>query len=111
MYGECPLFNNGVLHWLHVINIPALLPQAPSFTNNVYLGQVETSVSVGNLHNYITQLPNLLLQKDLRYFFLGQKGGTATLPHSYSPGLEAFICMTMPLKRIFPPPCWAFLLG
>lgn len=34
--------------------------QVPPFTNGVYLGQAETSVSVGNLYNYITQLPNLL---------------------------------------------------
>lgn len=34
--------------------------QVPPFTNGVYLGQVETLVSVGNLYNYITQLPNLL---------------------------------------------------
>ena len=60
-HGQCPLLKNGVLDWLYAINIPALLLQARSFTNNEYLGQVEISVSVGNLHNYITQLPNLLL--------------------------------------------------
>lgn len=43
------------------INISILLLQAPPFTSNVYLGQDEISVSVGNLFNYITQLPNLLL--------------------------------------------------
>lgn len=61
MHKQYPLFNNGVLHWLYIVNIPALLLQVPPVTDNIYLGQVEVLVSVGNLHNYITQLPNLLL--------------------------------------------------
>lgn len=43
------------------INIFTLLLQALPFTSNVYLGQAEISVSVGNLYNYISQLPKLLL--------------------------------------------------
>lgn len=58
--------------------IPNQYPLSKSlpFTNGVYLGQVEASVSVGNLYNYITQLPNLLSKKKRkRYFFWTKRVG------------------------------------
>jgi hypothetical protein len=57
----CSPLNNGVLPLaMFPTNILALL-QALPLTSTVYLGQVKISVSAGNLYNYITQLPNLLL--------------------------------------------------
>lgn len=104
MHGQYSLFSSAELSigCIPEINIP--FSKSLPFTNGVYLGQVETSVSVGNLYNYISYQPTPV--KNVRdTFFLNQRGRTGTLPWLQLFLEGTLICMTMSLKIIVPPPC------